>query len=303
MKRVFISTTSFAKEDSRPLSLLKEAGLNVQINPYGRILSEDEMIGFLSDKDYLIAGTEGLNRRVLESAKNLKIISRCGVGLDNVDLESAERFGIKVYNTPYGPTLAVAELTVGLIMDLLRKISVMDHEIRAGKWNKQMGNLLSGKKIGIIGFGRIGQRTVELLKGFDVKIAYFDTASKKTKFSFKPLNGLLLWADIITLHCSTEGIHKPVLGKEELKKMKKGAWLINTSRGELIDEGALYLALKEGHLAGAALDVFGKEPYTGPLAELDNVILTPHVGSYAKEARIEMEIQSAQNLLKGIKGR
>ena len=303
MKKVFISTSTFAQDDNRALELLKKAGLEIQLNPHGRKLNEDEMVNFLSDKDFLIAGTEPITKKVIASAKNLKIISRCGVGLDSVDLKAADEAGIKVYNTPYGPTLSVAELTIGLMLDLLRMVPNMDREIRAGVWKKRMGNLLKGKKVGIIGFGRIGQKVTEILMPFGVEISYYDVSAVKTSLdcTFKPLNELLRWADIITLHCLASEDGRSIIGEEELKNMKKGAWLINTSRGGLVDERSLYVSLKEGHLSGAALDVFEKEPYDGPLSELDNIILTPHIGSYAKEARIKMEADAVENLLAGLK--
>jgi len=303
MKKVFVSTTSFAKDDETPLKLLKGAGLTVCLNLLARKLSEKEISGFLSDTDYLIAGTEPLTRDVLKYAKKLKIISRVGVGLDTVDLGTAKDLGIMVYNTPFGPTQAVAELTIGLMLDLLRKISNMDKDLRSGAWEKHMGNLLQGKNVGIVGFGRIGQRVAEILMSFGTEISYYDISTIKSSLHYplKPLNKLLQWADIVTLHCPVLEDSKPIIGKEELKNMKKGAWLINTSRGGLIDEDALYTSLKEGHLSGAALDVFEREPYKGSLSELDNIILTPHIGSYAKESRIKMEIDAVNNLLAGMK--
>lgn len=303
MKKVFISTTSFAKDDQSPLKLLESAGMDISLNPLAKKLSEREISEFLKDTDYLIAGTESLTRAVLGSAKKLKIISRVGVGLDNVDLQAAEEFGIKVYNTPYGPTISVAELTIGLVLDLLRMVSNMDRDMRSGVWKKRMGNLLKGKKVGIVGFGRIGQKVAELMMPFGAEISYYDVGDikKQLNCSFKKLNDLLQWADIITLHCSASEEGKAIIGKDELKRMNKGAWLVNASRGGLVDEAALYSSLKEGHLSGAALDVFEEEPYRGPLTGLDNVILTPHIGSYAKEARVKMEIDAVENLLKGLK--
>ena len=302
-EKVFISTTSFSKDDPRPLQILTDANLEIFLNPHGRKLNEDEITGFLKNTEYLIAGTEPLTRKVLESAKKLKIISRVGVGLDNVDLEAAKHAGIKVYNTPYGPTQSVAELTVGMILGLLRMVTLMDKDIRAGVWKKRTGNLLKDKRVGIIGFGRIGQRVGELLLPFGVEISYYDLCAVKTSLNctFKPLNELLQWADIISLHCSTLQNNKPVLGKDEIRNIKKGAWLINTSRGGIVDEESLCASLKNGDLSGAALDVFEKEPYQGPLTGLSNVILTPHIGSYSKEARVKMEIDAAENILAGLK--
>lgn len=299
MKKVFISTTSFAKDDPRPLDILTGAGLEVRLNPHGRKLTEDEMISLIADSDFLIAGTESLTKKVLRSAVKLKIISRCGVGLDNIDLEFAGRSGIKVCNTPDAPTLSVAELTVGMMLGLLRHIPAMSADVKRGKWDKRTGGLLKGKRIGIVGFGRIGHKVAELLIPFGAVIAYSDINDVNTKLPCRkmPLSELLGWSDIVTIHCSAPKGSGPIIGKEEMEKMKKGSWLINTSRGGLIDEDALCASLKSGKISGAALDVFEKEPYAGPLKDLDNVILTPHIGSYAKEARIEMEIQAARNLL------
>lgn len=299
--KIVITTSSFGKYDHTPLNELKKEQIEYELNPYGRKLSSEEVIEIAKGADGIIAGTEPLNDRVLKKIPGLKVISRCGVGLDNVDLASAKELGIKVFATPDGPTQAVAELSIGLMLDLLRKVSIMDRKLRNGLWEKQMGNLLSGKKVAIIGFGRIGQKVADLLMPFGADIAYYDIRVIDSSFPLKQKTQLLSWADIITLHCSAISDNRPIIGKEELKQMKKGAWLINTSRGGLVDEEALYFSLKDGYLSGAALDVFENEPYTGPLYELDNVILTPHIGSYARESRIEMEMQAVRNLINGLR--
>lgn len=301
--KVLVSTSSFAQCCNEPLIMLEEAGLVVKLNPYGRNLTESEIKHMLKDYDLLIAGTEPLSREVLESAKKLKVISRCGAGVGNIDLNATEKLGIKVFSTPDAPTQAVAELTVGLILNLLRKITEMDRELKRGHWQKKMGNLLQKKRVGIIGFGRIGQKVAELLLPLGVEISYFDVSDKTCSIECKPLDlkSLLSWADIISIHSSAFAKIKPVIGSKELNLMKQGTWLLNVARGGLVDESALYTALKEGQIAGAALDVFEKEPYSGPLLDFENVILTPHIGSYAKEARVQMEIQAVENLLKGLK--
>ena len=303
MQKIVITTTSFGKYDKKPLDILEENGCAINLNPYGRKLKEEEVIALCKDAIGIIAGTEPLNADALEKLSNLKVISRCGTGLDNVDLDAAKRLRIKIYNTPDAPILAVAELTIGLILDLLRKTTLMDKDLRKGVWKKHMGNLLSGKKVGIIGFGRIGQKVTELLTPFGVTISYYDICSKETSLCCSPkqMDDLLQWADIITLHCAALKGAKKMIGAKELKRMKKGAWLINTSRGGLVDEDALADALKGNHLSGAALDVYEKEPYAGPLAEINNVILTPHIGSYAIESRVKMEMQAVTNLLDGLK--
>jgi D-3-phosphoglycerate dehydrogenase len=278
--------------------LLNDAGMDVQVNPYQRKLTPDECLSLYKDIDGLIAGTEALTAEVLKSARNLKVISRCGVGMDNIDLEIAGRQGIQVFNTPNSPTKAVAELTVGLILALLRHIPRGDREIRAGKWQKRMGNLLQDKKVGIVGFGRIGQKVAELVLGFGARVVYCDPAVNKAGHTRMSLDELLSQSDIVSLHLSGGGT---LLGNKELRSMKQGSWLINCARGGVVDEEAMRQVLQEGWLSGAAVDVFEEEPYAGPLAGLDNVILTPHVGSYAIESRVEMEIEAVKNLIKGLK--
>jgi len=299
MKKVVIATTSFAKFNTGPLDLLEKNGIEAVLNPYGRKLNKDEVLGLCKGALGIISGTELLDSAILEELNGLKVISRCGAGLDNIDLKAAQKLGIKVFNTPDAPTIAVAELTLGLILCILRKIHFMDSAIRKGGWEKITGNLLQGKKVGIVGFGRIGRKVAGILKGFSCELNYSDPYVEDGLLGLRrvPLEELLAWADIITVHVSgTEGI----LGEKELRQMKKGSWLINVSRGTVVDEPALYQLLKEGYLSGAGLDVFASEPYSGPLKELKNVILTPHIGSYAKEARIEMEMQAASNLVKGL---
>ena len=297
-RKVFISTTSFGKTDPTPLEMLKSAGLEVSLNPYGRKLSREEVMELAANSEGLIAGTELLDAEVLGKLRNLKVISRCGVGMDNIDMEATKRQGIKVFNTP-SPAVAVAELSVGLMLALLRHIPHSDRDIHTGKWQKRMGNLLQGKKVGIIGLGRIGQKVAELVLGLGAQVIYCDPVVNKAGYTRMSLDELLSQSDIVSLHVSG-GEDKPLLGYKELRSMKKGSWLINCARGGVVDEAALYQVLQEGWLSGAAVDVFAQEPYAGPLAKLENVILTPHIGSYAIESRVEMEIQAAKNLIEGL---
>jgi len=298
--KIVITTSSFATYDRSPLDELEKNQIDYTINPYGRKLTKDEVIDLAKDADGLVAGTELLDGDVLEQLTNLKVISRCGAGLDTVDLEKTKELNIEVLFTPYGPTLAVAELTLGLILSLLRKITALDRELKLGLWEKKMGNQLKGKKTGILGFGRIGQKVAELLTPLGVEIAYYDICTIECAFNAMSKNELLSWADIITIHRPANPDGKPVIGEAELNLMKDNKWLINVSRGGMVDESALCSALKNGKLAGAALDVFENEPYEGPLCNMDNVILTPHIGSYAKEGRIQMEKDAVQNLIDGL---
>ena len=252
------------------------------------------------------AGVEPITARVLQQAEGLKVISRCGVGVENVDLNAARSLGIAVTNTPNAPTQAVAELTIGLIFNLLRRISFLDRELRKGNWIKETGSLMRGKKVGIIGLGHIGKRVAEMLLALGAKVAGTDIQAdykwiQTNQVPLVSLEELLQQSEILCLHVSHTVSNKHLIGKKEIEAMPKGAYLINTSRGEVVDHDALYSMLNNGHLSGAALDVFDQEPYTGPLTRLDNVILTPHIGSYAREARVEMEIQAAENLIEGLR--
>jgi D-3-phosphoglycerate dehydrogenase len=223
--------------------------------------------------------------------------------MDNVDLRAAARLGITVRNTPDAPTAAVAELTLGLALDLMRQISRQDREVRSGQWKKRMGNLLSGKKAGIIGFGRIGRKVAGYFSAFGCETAFYDPlVLSDAAFARMEMADILAFADILTLHCPPRPDGLPLLDAKAIAAIKPGAWLINAARGGLIDEEALCAALGAGAISGAALDVFGREPYPadGPLAALPNVILTPHIGAYAVESRIGMEIESARNLLSAL---
>lgn len=307
MSRILITTSIFGKDDPSPLNLLQNAGYEAIINPYGRRLTEDEVLDLLSEVKPvgMVAGVEPITARVLQQAEGLRVISRCGVGLENVDLNAAGSLGITVTNTPDGPTEAVAELTIGLIFNLLRMVSFLDRELRKGNWIKRTGSLVRGKKVGIIGLGRIGKEVAEMLLSVGAKVAGTDIQPdyewlQKNQVPLVSLEELLKQSEILCLHLSHKPDNKHLIGRKEMEAMPKGAYLINTSRGEVIDHDALYSMLTNGHLSGAALDVFEEEPYTGPLTKLDNVILTPHIGSYTKETRLEMETQAVKNLLSAL---
>ncbi len=297
--KVAVTTSSFAEFSDEPLRLLRAKGLEIVLNPHGRALTEDEAITVLAGCDGVAAGTEPLTRRVMEALPQLKAIARCGVGMDSVDLAAAKERGIIVSNTPDGPTRAVAELTLAFALDLSRKVRLMDAELRGGTWKKRMGGLIEGKRVGIIGYGRIGRATAKLFGLMGCEVAFFDPFVEKGEHPKMDLPALLERSDIVSLHCAKPKDGKAVLNAAELARLPEGALVINAARGGLVDEAALAEALK-GKLGGAALDVFEKEPYSGPLTALPNVILTPHVGSYAKEARIGMEVDTIKNLIRDL---
>lgn len=296
--KILLGPSSFASLDYTPMEKLLRAGCEVIENPYKRKLTEDEVFKLLSgDIHGLIAGLEPLNRKVLTNSK-LKVISRCGSGMTNVDMETARELGIKVYSTPYGPTSAVAELTLGVLLSLLRFIPQMNEDLHQGKWNKKIGMQLEGKTVVIIGFGRIGQRFAELLEPFNVKIIVVDPYINKNSINFTllSLEDALVKADIVSLHCSYEA---EIIGGKEFSIMKNGVLLLNASRGGVVNETDLRKSLDSGKVAGAWLDTFKQEPYCGSLKECAQVVLTPHVGSYTMECRKSMEIEAVENLLLG----
>jgi D-3-phosphoglycerate dehydrogenase len=213
-----------------------------------------------------------------------------------VDLEAAKKLGIKVCNTPYGPTTAVAELTLGVMICMLRLVSQMDKAMHEGKWTKRIGVQLEGKTVAIIGFGRIGRKVASLLKPFRVTLIVVDPdlQGKVDGVKVLSLNKALTEADIITIHLSGE---QQIIGDNEFKCIKDGAFLLNVARGGTINEESLIRALENGKIAGAWLDTFSTEPYTGPLINYPQVILTPHVGSYTLECRRSMEMEAVENLI------
>jgi D-3-phosphoglycerate dehydrogenase / 2-oxoglutarate reductase len=305
MNKVLITTSSFGKIDTSPLDKLKANNFDIVLNPFGRKLIEEEILALILEHEpyALLAGVEPLTAKVLEAASpELKTISRCGIGMDSVDINAAKGLGITVTNTPDAPTIPVVELTVGMILGLLRQIHVTDVSIREDRWERPMGMLLYGKTVGIIGCGRIGTRLARALQGFGCTVLGADPVKPEcADFQLVEINQLLTASDIISLHLPYSAGTNHFMDTNRISMMKKGAYLINAARGGLVDEDALYRALKSDHLAGAALDCFEQEPYKGPLKELKNILLTAHIGSYAREGRIMMEMQAADNLLQELK--
>ena len=298
--KIAITTSSFGKFSRRPLELLHEHGIEIITNPHGRTLTRDEVVKLLQGCRAVAAGLEPLDAAALAALPELEVISRCGVGVDSIDMAFAKERGIKVFITKDAPSLAVAELTLGYALNLARHVSEMDRALRAGSWKKTMGCLLAGKNAGIIGYGCIGRKVAALFRAVGCKAAFYDPYVKEADIPGMELDELLAWADCLTVHAPRPSGGGALLGGRELGLLKPGALVINAARGGLIDEAALYEGLKSGRLGGAALDVFEDEPYSGPLTELPNVVLTPHIGSYAQEARAQMELETVENLLSGL---
>ncbi len=302
-KTILTTTSSFGSHSSEGIEELSRHGLEVVLNPLGRKLQSQELLELLEKHRPvgLLAGIEPMTRAALIQARDyLKVISRVGVGWDNIDLEAAAELGILIYRTSGVLTQAVAELTIGLMLAALRSIALQDRNVRQGLWKKRMGGLLHNKMVGLIGFGAIGRRVGELAKAFGCEVVYYDPQPVSVDWARRvSLPELLAEADIISLHASGK---ERLLGAKEMNSLgKRGALLVNTARGELIDDEVLCACLKEGRIGYAALDVFAEEPYTGPLCAMENVILTPHIGSYALESRLLMEETAISNLLRGLR--
>lgn len=297
---VLIGPSSFAGTDKTPLEKLSKAGYRVIDNPYKRKLTRTELKELLgTDVSGIIAGLEPLDRDVLQHT-NLKVISRVGSGLSNVDLEFCGAQGITVCSTPNGPTEAVAELTLGALMSMLRMIPLMSSAMHQGKWEKRIGTQLQGKTVVVVGYGRIGRRVAQLLRPFNVNLIVVDPNTESSSLSDERLLSLqdaLPLADIVTFHNSGE---KCLIGEEEITKMKPGVFLLNVARGGVISESALAAGIKYGKVAGAWLDTFEQEPYRGVLEDLPQVVLTPHVGSYTAECRVGMENEAVDNFLRAM---
>ncbi len=304
--KILITSTSFFKAGPIPLQQLKEFHCGIIENPYGRPLKEDELIPLLVDVDGVIAGLDEFGEKVLKSSNRLKVISRYGVGIDNIDMEAAKRLGIFVINTPDVNTQAVADLTFGLILSVSRKIPQSHQSTKEGRWERLIGRGVYKKSLGIIGLGRIGKAVAKRAKGFEMEIIAYDVLRDESfaetlGIKFLPIDDLLREADFVTLHCGLNPQTKGLIGPRELGLMKETAYLINTARGELVDERALYEALKEGKIAGAGLDVYEKEPPLGnSLLSLENVVTTGHIAAYTDEAIKEMALASVKNLLSAL---
>lgn len=298
--KILIGPSSFGGVDQAPLEKLKRAGLAIVTNPFGRKLSEAELNALLPGITGIIAGLEPLTRDVLKQSQ-LTVISRCGSGMSNVNVLAAEKLGIKVYSTPFGPTNAVAELVIGCLLSLLREIPQINTSMHERKWDKRIGVELRSKRVAVIGYGRIGQRVGELLSAFGAKVIAVDPEYDGSCANIKKmeLHEALSIADIITIHSSGKEL---LIGEKEFKAIKQGAFILNAARGELVDESALIDALDSGKVVGAWLDTYSEEPYSGPLCDYSQVILTPHIGSYTAECRVAMETEAVENLLKGLRG-
>lgn len=298
----------------RPLQLLREKA-EVTLNPEDRSMTPEEIVASLPGKMGVLAmGADPWTAKLLEAGKDLKIVANNAVGFNNIDLAAATRLKIAATNTPDVLTDTTADLTLALILGVARRIAEADCFVRAGKWTGWTPRLMIGgdvhdKTLGIIGLGRIGSAVARRGQGFNMKIVYNDirrldpAIEQQHQLQFMPLRDLLLISDFVTLHVPLTPETKHLIGAEELGLMKKTAYLINASRGPVVDEKALVAALRSGTIAGAGLDVFEAEPKVTPeLLQMENTVLVPHIGSATDETREAMALRAVNNILAVIRG-
>jgi len=302
--RALVSTIPFGLRDETPLRLLADAGVEVVINPLGRKFTEQDLVELIADIDVLVAGTEPITEAVLSKASRLKLIVRVGIGLDSVDLGAARERGIVVSYTPDAPSPAVAELTIGLMIDLLRSSHISNLRMRKGDWYRYFGRRVSEVTIGIIGAGRIGSRVIKHLGGFECRRILVNDLDPEIVLPNHPTcaiervpkEQIYREADVISLHIPLTSKTRGLISEKEFKQMRSDTLLINTSRGGIVHEEDLFEALKSNRISGAAIDVFEQEPYSGNLATLDNCLLTAHMGSMSVDCRAQMEIEACREV-------
>ncbi|MDL2316422.1 hydroxyacid dehydrogenase [Desulfovibrio sp. OttesenSCG-928-A18] len=274
--------------------MLLDLGLQVRDNPFKRKLTEDEIIRHLDGADGLIAGLEPLNERVLVACPKLKAIARVGIGMDNVDQESCRRLGIKVSNTPDGPTEAVVELTLAALLCIARGIIQTNDAVHRGKWEKSIGFSLTDLKVLVVGAGRIGRKVAALLTVLGSEVR---TCDPWADADYNSLDEALPWAEVVSLHASG---NEKLIGRKQIARMRDGVVLLNSARGGLVDEDALYDGLNSGKIQSCWLDVFCEEPYNGKLASCPRALLTPHISTYTRQCRLAMEVDAVNNLLRDL---
>lgn len=305
--KIIVTTYPF-DEATHGVDELRSMGYQVSFNSYKRKMSQVELHALLVEEkpDIIIAGTEKYNAEVLDLVPNLQMISRVGIGMDSVDSTECEKRSIVVTNTPDAPSNAVAELTIGQIINGLRKVETVSEGLKQkGSWDRFIGREIAQLKIGVIGYGRIGKLVIEKLKGFNPKeILVHDLIIEAGNTDFGRAvskSTILEECDVITLHIPLTDKTENYISKDSFSIMKSNALLINTSRGGMINEDDLFDWLLKNKEAFGVVDVFCKEPYKGNLRELTNISLTPHMGSCSKISRFNMEGGSVDNVLKYLK--
>ena len=308
--KILVTPTSFKPDSDTPaMKKLKSFSGALVFNPGAKPLSEDELIPLLEGCAGCIAGLDHYTAKVINSAKDLKVISRYGAGVDRVDLAAAKEKNIVVCNTPGANAQAVADLVFALLLCIARKVSVLDKKTKEGQWPRSNGIELYAKTMGILGLGEVGKAVAKRASGFSMKILAYDPFINR---EYAQANGIvpagldeiIEVADFLSLNMPLTDETRHIISADQMKAMKKGAIIVNTARGGLIDEAAAYEFLKSGHLGGLGLDVYEEEPpQRTPLFDLENVVLTPHTAAHTSEATAAMADMSVQNLIDVLSGK
>lgn len=305
--KILVATRSFGSTSSKPWDVLNEAGCEIVKADMSQKMTEERLIELLHGVDGAIIGVVPMSAHVMEHALSLKAVSMHGVGVDHIDLTAATQRGIVIANCLGANEQSVADLTIGLMISIAREIPSVDKAVRGGGWGAHAGSELWKKTLGLVGFGRIGHGVAKRALGFDMQVLAYDpyvqAESIEHGVSLVSLDEVLRRADFVSLHASLNDETRHMIGKAQLQVMKPSAYLINTSRGGLVDEKALYAVLVENQIAGVAQDVYDMEPpKDSPLLQLENVVLTPHIGAHTRESIERMGVMAAENVLRTLQG-
>jgi D-3-phosphoglycerate dehydrogenase len=293
--RVVVGASSFGDSSASVINYITSKGIELVKNPYKRKMTKDEIIEHLQGADGLLAGLEPLDEEVFSKCPDLKAIARIGIGMDNVDKVAAKKHGILVSNTPEGPTDAVAEMTLTVLLSLCHNLTLANDDVHNGIWKKRLGHSISELTVLVIGYGNIGRKTAGLLKSLGAQILIYDKYNAEV--SNCSLEEGIHFADAITIHASGKD---EIITHQMISEMRDGVIILNSARGGLINEKAVYDGLKSGKIAGFWGDALWQEPYDGLLKECDNAILTPHICTYTKKCRDSMEMQAVENLMRDL---
>lgn len=307
--KILVTARSFRKTEGPHLQMIRDAGYDMLNSPLDRPLEPAELIDVVGEAVGIILGVDNFTADVYDHAPRLKVISRYGVGVDKVDIAAATAHGVAVTTTPGANSVAVAELAIALMFALARHIPYHDRMVKGGGWARVTGIELTGLTLGLIGLGRIGQEVAKRVAGFGMRVLYYDPVTLPESLTaglgveYRPLESLLAESDVISLHLPFTPTTANMINRETLACLKPSALLINTSRGGLVDEQALYEALDAGRLGGAACDVFEKEPPGDiPLIQHDRFIAVPHIGSTTQQTTLRMGRMASENLLAVLRG-
>lgn len=302
--RVAVTPRSLSESGHPALALLAARGYEMVFPAPGRLPTEEELIEALPGCVGYLAGVEPVTQRVLQASRDLKVISRNGVGVDNIDISAAEELGIRIEKAVGANARGVAELALGLTFCALRSISWSDRQMAAGLWKRRKGREVLGKTLGIVGCGAIGRTLGQMAIGLGMKVVGYDPFLRDAAAAGFPLASLgevLASADVVSLHCPPGD--QPIISAATLSELKRGAVLVNTARAELVDESALLVALNNGQVAVYATDVYRSEPPDpSALLQHENVIRTPHAGGFTDESVDRATQVAVENLIRGLEG-